>query len=104
MSDPKNPINPPASRYLTDVSRIVVYTTTGCPKCTLLKEWLRHRKNEFKEKDLDDVDTMAELVMRNEVILSAPVLEVGETLYRIHEIFDDDGRINGRLLGVLEGK
>jgi len=104
MSNPRNPIDPAASTHLIDAGRIVVYTTTGCPKCTLLKEWLRHRKNEFTEKDLDDDDTMAELVMRNEVILSAPVLEVGETLYRIHEIFDDDGRINGKLLGILEGK
>lgn len=88
----------------THESRIVVYTTTGCSRCNTLKEWLRSRNDEFEEKDLDDVDTMAELVMRNEVVLSAPVIEVGGTLYRQDEIFDGNGRINGELLHILEGK
>ena len=86
------------------ISRIVVYKTTGCSKCNMLEEWLRSIKREFEEKDLDDVDTMAELVMRNEVVLSAPVLEVAGILYRPDEIFDEDGRINGKLLSILEGK
>jgi len=93
-----------SSVSLTDGSRIVVYTTTGCPRCNMLKEWLSSRENEFEEKDLDDVDTMAELVMRNEVVLSAPALEVSAKLYRQDEIFDEDGRINGKLLRILEGK
>ena len=86
------------------MSRIVVYKTAGCSKCSMLEEWLRSIKREFEEKDLDDVDTMAELVMRNEVVLSAPVLEVAGILYRPDEIFDEDGRINGKLLDILEGK
>jgi glutaredoxin len=90
--------------YSAHKSRIVVYTTTGCPRCNTLKEWLKNRKDEFEEKDLDDIDTMAELVMRNEVVLSAPVIEVGGTLYRQDEIFGEDGRINGELLRILEGK
>lgn len=102
MTSPKHPVDLPTSS--SHESRIVVYTTSGCPKCNMLKEWLRNRKNEFEEKDLDDVDTMAELVMRNEVVLSAPVLEVGERLYRQDKIFNEDGRINGELLRILEGK
>jgi glutaredoxin len=102
MTSPKYPVD--LHMYSNHESRVVVYTTTGCPKCNMLKEWLRSRKNEFEEKDLDDVDIMAELVMRNEVVLSAPALEVGKALYRQDEIFDKDGRINGELLRILEGK
>lgn len=102
MTSPKHTVNLPT--YSTHESRIVVYTTTGCPRCNMLKEWLRNNNDAFEEKDLDDVDTMAELVMRNEVVLSAPVIEVGGTLYRQDEIFDGNGRINGELLRILEGK
>ena len=102
MSSSENPVN--SSACQPSVSRVVVYKTTGCPKCSMLEEWLRSIKKEFEERDLDDVDIMAELVMRNEVILSAPVLEVGGTLYREDEIFDKDGRINGELSRILEGK
>jgi len=102
MTSPKHLVDLPAC--LPHESRIVVYTTTGCPRCNMLKEWLKNRNDEFEEKDLDDVDTMAELVMRNEVVLSAPVIEVRGTLYRQDEIFDRNGRINGELLRILEGK
>lgn len=84
--------------------RIVVYTSSGCPRCAMLKEWLKSREKEFEEKDLENVDVMADLVMRNAVVLSAPALEVEETVYREDEIFDRNGRINGGLLHILEGK
>ncbi len=102
MASPKHNVDLPV--YSIHESRIVVYTTTGCPRCNMLKEWLKSRERDFEEKDLDDVDTMAELVMRNEVVLSAPALEVGKALYRQDEIFDGNGRINGELLRILEGK
>lgn len=84
--------------------RIVVYTSSGCPRCAMLKEWLKSREKEFEEKDLENVDVMADLVMRNAVVLSVPALEVEETVYREDEIFDKNGRINGELLHILEGK
>ena len=84
--------------------RIVVYTSSGCPRCAMLKEWLKSREKEFEEKDLENVDVMADLVMRNAVVLSAPALEVKENVYREDEIFDGNGRINGELLHILEGK
>ena len=84
--------------------RIVVYTSSGCPRCTMLKEWLKSREKEFEEKDLENVDVMADLVMRDEVVLSAPALEVEETIFGEDEIFDTNGRLNGKLLHILEGK
>jgi len=84
--------------------RIVVYTSNGCPRCAMLKEWLKSKEKEFEEKDLENVDVMADLVMRNAVVLSAPALEVEETVYREDEIFNRNGQINGELLHILEGK
>ncbi|UCG45243.1 MAG: hypothetical protein JSV58_00210 [Candidatus Bathyarchaeota archaeon] len=84
--------------------RIIVYTSNGCPRCTMLKEWLKNSDREFEEKDLEDVDVMADLVMRNAVVLSAPALEVEEIVYGEEQIFNQDGRLNGKLLHILEGK
>jgi len=72
---------------------IVVYTSSGCVRCAMLKKWLKNRNIEFIEKNLDDVDVMADLVMRNAVVLAAPALEVEEALLTEDQIFDEDGAI-----------
>ena len=80
---------------------IVVYTSSGCPKCAVLKKWLENKKADFAEKNLEDVDVMADLVMRNAVVLSAPALEVEGAVYTEDQIFDGDGLIDTRLLEIL---
>ena len=85
------------------VGGIVVYMSSGCPKCALLKRWLRDRNADFEEKNLEDVDVMADLVMRNVVVLSAPALEVEGTVYTEDQIFDGDGLIATKILEILKG-
>jgi len=85
------------------VGEIVVYTSSGCPKCALLKRWLSDRNADFEERNLEDVDVMADLVMRNIVVLSAPALEVKGTVYIEDQIFDGDGLIDTKLLEILKG-
>jgi len=84
--------------------RIIVYTSNGCSKCVVLKQWLQTRNKEFEERSLENVDVMADLVMRNLVILSAPVLEVGGAVLTEDQIFAEGLLATDRLLGVLEGK
>jgi hypothetical protein len=69
----------------------------------LLKRWLKDRNTDFEEKNLEDVDVMADLVMRNAVVLSAPALEVGGTIYTEDQIFNGDGLIDTKLLEILKG-
>jgi len=69
----------------------------------MLKKWLMHENGDFEERNLEDVDVMADLVMRNAVVLSAPALEVEGTIYTEDQIFDGDGLINTRLLEILKG-
>jgi len=85
------------------VHRIVVYTSNGCHKCTLLKEWLKTSNKNFEERSLEDVDVMTELVMRNIVVLSAPVLEVDNSVYSETQFFDGNTLAVSRLQGILEG-
>ena len=86
------------------VKEIVVYTSSGCPKCAILKKWLKSKNADFEEKNLEDVDVMADLVMRNTVVLSAPALEVEGAVYTEDQIFDGDGLIDTRLLEILKGR
>lgn len=85
-------------------NKVVVYTSNGCPRCTLLKEWLKDRNTEFEEKSLDNVDVMADLVMRNLVVLSAPALEVGNVFYTEDQIFEADRLADAKISEILEGK
>ena len=86
------------------VKEVVVYTSSGCPKCAILKKWLKNKNADFEEKDLEDIDVMADLVMRNAVVLSAPALEIEGAVYTEDKIFDGDGLIDTELLQVLKGR
>jgi hypothetical protein len=46
---------------------------------------------------------MADLVMRNVVVLSAPALEVEGTVYTEDQIFNGDALIDTKLLEILKG-
>ncbi|MFQ6080076.1 MAG: glutaredoxin family protein [Candidatus Bathyarchaeia archaeon] len=84
--------------------KVVVYTSSGCPKCAALKGWLRNRHADFEERSLEDVEVMAGLIMRNIFVLSAPALEVKGIVYTEDQIFDGDGTVKSTLLDIVEGK
>ncbi len=81
----------PAHSAATDV---VVYTTSGCTRCDMLKKWLKNKNTTFVEKNLEDSDVMTDLVMRNFVVMSAPALEVDGVVYTDSQIFEANGLIN----------
>ena len=85
------------------VARRVVYTSSGCSKCAILKKWFKNINTDFEEKNLEDVDVMADLVMRNVVVLSAPALEVEGTVYTEDQIFDGGRDINTSLSDIFQG-
>lgn len=82
---------------------VVVYSSDGCHKCAVLKEWLRNVNTHFEERSLENVDVMAELVMRDIVVLSAPVLEVDNSVYTETEFFEGNTLSVNRLQGILGG-
>ena len=81
---------------------VVVYTTSGCPRCDMLKRWLKNKNADFEEKNLDDSDVMADLVMRNFVVMSAPALEVEGTVYTDTQIFENNGLIKPGVSKIFE--
>jgi len=86
-----------------ETRKIIVYTSNGCHKCSAVKEWLKNANRQFEERDLEDIGVMTELVMRNVVVLSAPVVEIDNTIYTEDQFFDGNTLAVNRLLGILEG-
>jgi len=72
---------------------VIVYTSEGCPRCKMLKNWLKNKETNFEEKNLGDSDVMTDLVMRNFVVLAAPAIEVKGNVYTESEIFENNGAI-----------
>jgi len=55
--------------------------TTNCPRCVKLKPLLKKEGIRFVEKDLENTDTITELVMRNIAVRSATVLEIAGVIF-----------------------
>jgi len=81
---------------------LVVYTTSGCTRCDVLKKWLKNKNTNFEEKNLEDSDVMTDLVMRNFVVMSAPAIEIDGTVYTDNQIFEDNGLIKQNFSKIFE--
>jgi glutaredoxin len=81
---------------------VVVYTSEGCPRCNMLKKWLKNKDTNFEEKNLGDVNVMTDLVMRNFVVLAAPAIEVKGTVYTENQIFENNGLIKPDFSKIFE--
>ena len=81
---------------------VVVYTSSGCSRCDVLKKWLKNKNTNFEEKNLGDVDVMTDLVMRNFVVMSAPALEIDGMVYTDNQIFENNGLIKPDISKIFE--
>ena len=81
---------------------VVVYTTSGCTRCGMLKKWLKNKNTDFEEKNLEDSDVMTDLVMRNFVVMSAPAIEIKGVVYTDNQIFESNGLINQKFSKIFE--
>jgi glutaredoxin len=82
---------------------VVVYTTSGCTRCDMLKKWLKNKDANFEEKNLEDINVMTDLVMRNFVVLSAPAIEIKGVVYTENQIFESNGLVNQNFSKLFEG-
>ena len=90
-----SPAHPPANG-------VVVYTTSGCTRCDVLKKWLKNKNTNFEEKNLEDSDVMTDLVMRNFVVMSAPAIEIDGEVYTDNQIFESNGLIKPDFSQIFE--
>ncbi len=95
--------SPHALQNLNELQKIIVYTSSGCHKCLALKNWLLAANRHFEERSLENVDVMAELVMKDAVVMSAPALEVNATVYTEDQFFNGDTISTEKLTSILRG-
>ena len=86
------------------MSDVTVYTSENCSKCASLKNLLTNKNIPFKTASIDNTDVMAELVMRNIVVMSAPALQIDEKVYVETDIFNDDNTLKLDLNKVITVK
>jgi|Deesub1362A_J573_1020465.scaffolds.fasta_scaffold00082_40 glutaredoxin len=68
--------------------RIVVYTTSRCPRCKVLKEFLKSKGVEYEEKSLENPENVVDLRLSGVFVLEAPILQVGDKYLQPSELFD----------------
>lgn len=61
--------------------KVVVYSTKNCPRCKALKRALKRAKIKFTVKSIEDTDAMADLVMKNIHLHSAPAIQIGKLVF-----------------------
>lgn len=55
---------------------ITVYSTSSCPRCKLLKAWLKDHKIPFAEKSLeDDAEAITDMRISGYFGFEAPIIE-----------------------------
>ena len=81
---------------------VVVYTTSGCTRCDMLKKWLKNKNTNFEEKNLENSEIMTDLVMRNFVVMSAPAIEINGVVYTDSQIFESNGLVKPTFSKIFE--
>ena len=78
--------------------QISVYSLETCPKCTTLKTLLKEEGIPFEEKDLNETENQAELIMHNITAMSVPILQVDKKFYLTDEIFQGNTLLEEHVL------
>ncbi|MCS7368784.1 MAG: glutaredoxin family protein [archaeon GBS-70-058] len=83
------------------MSIVKVYTAPNCPLCLTLKNFLASIGVEYVERDVSDIDVMAELIMNNVFATSVPILEVDGKYYFVSDLFDSSSLKRDFVLKIL---
>lgn len=83
------------------MSDILIYSTSNCPNCRVLKAHLQKKKVQFKETDMATPEALTELRMNGVFTMAAPVLQVGNRFYTYNDLFTGDEIDSKRLESVL---
>lgn len=60
---------------------VVIYTTSACPNCRILKELLKTKNIDFKVENMASPAALTELNMHGVFTMTAPVLRVDDKFY-----------------------
>jgi len=84
-------------------SDITVYSLELCPKCEILKEFLKERGLSFRERDLSTAEALADLRINGVFVREAPVLRKGDRFLVSGDMFSASGLRTDTVSSFLEG-
>lgn len=80
-----------------------VYTTSNCPRCEKLKNYLNKKDIEYIEKDMATPETRTELAMDDVFAKSAPILRTPkENYYKLNQLFKEDSLKKQELNQIIQ--
>ncbi len=80
---------------------VLIYSTSNCPNCRLLKQLLDKKKIPYKEVDMATPAALTELRMNGVFTMTAPVLQIGSRFYTYKELFSQDRIDQSKLDNLL---
>jgi len=84
------------------MQEIQIYSTTNCPNCRVLKQFLENRNIQYKEVNMATPAALTELRMNGVFTMSAPVLQVGSRFFTTKELFSQERIDQSRLESLLK--
>lgn len=90
-------------RPLSNTEDVIIYTLEFCPNCDALKQFLRERTVQYKERDLSTPESLTELRINGVFVSEAPVLQKGERFLTSTEMFVAGAVMQEQVLGFIEG-
>ena len=83
------------------VGKVVVYTTSRCPRCKILKEFLTQKGISYEERNLENPEIVTELRLSGVFVLEVPILQVDDTYLPPSELFNKGALREDVLMEVL---
>ncbi len=62
------------------MAKVTVYSTSTCPWCTKVKEFLKESKVEFEEKNVGEDDTARNEMVEKSGQMGVPVIDIDGTV------------------------
>ena len=84
------------------MQEIQIYSTTNCPNCRVLKQFLENRNIQYKEVNMATPAALTELRMNGVFTMSAPVLQVGSRFFTTKELFSQERIDQSRLENLFK--
>jgi mycoredoxin len=84
MQDPQDAVrpSPPSESSETTVNAITIYSTSWCPDCWRVKHFLKERRVEFHEVNIEQDPHAEQIVLReNRGKRRVPTLKVGDRYF-----------------------
>ncbi|HEY9204998.1 MAG TPA: glutaredoxin family protein [Candidatus Methanoperedens sp.] len=84
------------------MAEILIYSTSNCPNCRVLKQFLEMKNLQYREVDMATPAALTELRLNGVFTMSAPVLQIDNRFYSAGDLFSQNRIDQGKLETLLK--